>query len=278
MTDAVVRYGINQRGRDFIVGDIHGSYELLKNALKKSGFSVGRDRLFSVGDLIDRGPESDRVLIFLDWLTNGNGAAVRGNHEQMLVDIYAKGDPDPAVEEFMYSHNGMSWLSHQDPSWRRQAAMTFSNLPWAIEIETTKGMVGLVHADVPIGMSWQDFTMALESHDKSVRDEVRETALWSRDRMAQDDKTGVSGIGRVFVGHTPINCPKRLGNIFYIDTGAVFGLKTENPEDGRLTIADIVETTTSFDLSREEIAGLDHIITLKDNSEIDKPFGRYFGI
>ena len=56
----------NERGRDFVVGDIHGMFSALENFLEELSFDPGRDRLFSVGDLIDRGPESDPVL---QWLT-----------------------------------------------------------------------------------------------------------------------------------------------------------------------------------------------------------------
>ncbi|MGB0713157.1 MAG: metallophosphoesterase, partial [Gammaproteobacteria bacterium] len=57
--DAVVRLEHNEVGRDLIVGDIHGEFIALKDRLDELEFVPGRDRLFSVGDLIDRGPNSD---------------------------------------------------------------------------------------------------------------------------------------------------------------------------------------------------------------------------
>lgn len=53
------------------------------------------------------------------------------------------------------------------------------------------------------------------------------------------DESGVSGVDRVFVGHTPSKATVRLGNVFYIDTGAVFGVLDQNPHLGRMTLADI---------------------------------------
>ena len=51
-------------------------------------FDTARDRLFSVGDLIDRGPRSRDAI---EWLTAGRFAgAVRGNHEPMMVDALRK--------------------------------------------------------------------------------------------------------------------------------------------------------------------------------------------
>lgn len=61
----VARFDRNPLGRDLIVGDVHGCFTKLKASLDAVGFNLERDRLFSVGDLVDRGPESDRAL---EWL------------------------------------------------------------------------------------------------------------------------------------------------------------------------------------------------------------------
>ena len=56
----------NETGRDFVVGDVHGMFDSVETALAKVDFHPERDRLFSVGDLIDRGPQSKDVVRFLD--------------------------------------------------------------------------------------------------------------------------------------------------------------------------------------------------------------------
>ena len=73
----------NQRGRDFVVGDIHGHFSALEMLLLQVNFDPEHDRVFSVGDMIDRGPESWRVIEFLNhpWFHS-----IMGNHEQMLLD------------------------------------------------------------------------------------------------------------------------------------------------------------------------------------------------
>src|SRR3546814_1255791 len=48
----------NDIGRDFIVGDLHGCLDLLQAELTRIEFDRSKDRLFSVGDLVDRGPDS----------------------------------------------------------------------------------------------------------------------------------------------------------------------------------------------------------------------------
>lgn len=66
----------------YIVGDLHGCRDLLEIELDRVGFDQSRDRLFSVGDLADRGPDSLGCLRLLlePWFF-----AVRGNHEDMML-------------------------------------------------------------------------------------------------------------------------------------------------------------------------------------------------
>ena len=69
-------------GRDFVVGDVHGEFDTLEAMLASVRVRPGRDRLFALGDLVDRGPRSADALA---WMENGQiELSVRGNHEQML--------------------------------------------------------------------------------------------------------------------------------------------------------------------------------------------------
>ncbi len=205
---------INRLGRDWVVGDIHGCFATLDRVLEEIGFDADRDRLFSVGDLVDRGPESGRALEYLKqpWFH-----AVRGNHEQMLLDA-AKNDPNIL---YLWWANGGAWFV--DESEETQAALrtAIAALPLIIEIETPIGVVGIVHADVPRKLSWQDFVGKVESGDaKAV-----ETALWGRNRAMGRVRQGVEGVARVFCGHTPVMGGVRsVGNVYCMDTGAVYGL------------------------------------------------------
>ncbi|MBI5257888.1 MAG: metallophosphoesterase [Burkholderiales bacterium] len=70
----------SQRGRDRVVGDLHGHRGLFEQALDHLRFDPGRDRVLSVGDLIDRGPDSLDTLSLVEqpWFR-----AVLGNPELM---------------------------------------------------------------------------------------------------------------------------------------------------------------------------------------------------
>ena len=72
----------------FVVGDIHGAYSLLKKKLKEIKFNFNSDLLIAVGDLIDRGPDSKKVV---DLVKKYNYDCVMGNHELMCIEF--RGNP-----------------------------------------------------------------------------------------------------------------------------------------------------------------------------------------
>lgn len=259
----VLRLQENALGKDYIVGDIHGCYGLLVQALKSAAFDASRDRLFSVGDTVDRGPESHRALRFLQtpWVH-----AVRGNHEDMFLDLHTgTGDPSDGAIEFATGRNGMKWWRGLNPQERREYIAAFAALPLVIEIATRRGTVGIVHAEVPAGLSWGEFTDLVERGDPATVHQ----ALWGRERV-RGDASGVVGVGRVFVGHTPQRGPARLGNVYYIDTGAVFGLEDPAGANGRLTFVDISCATGL--LAGGDVPGQ---VDLRLGPAVAEPFGAY---
>lgn len=80
--------------KKFVIGDIHGSYRQLDNLLNKISPDLCKDKLIFLGDYIDRGPESYRVIKLLMSLQENFGknhvVLLRGNHEQMAINnIYS---------------------------------------------------------------------------------------------------------------------------------------------------------------------------------------------
>jgi serine/threonine protein phosphatase 1 len=190
------RYVLNETGRDFVVGDIHGCFKLLDHVLYNIGFDDKVDRLFSVGDLVDRGLESEKCL---EWIAKPWFHSVLGNHEQLAIDCG-------------------SWFLDLDESVRKEYVSVFSKLPVAIEVETKKGFVGIVHATCPCE-SWSDLYEAISGENQ---DAFVQYMTWDRDRIKDKNITPIKDIHSVIVGHTPLTTDLILGNIHYIDTGAVF--------------------------------------------------------
>ncbi|CAM5793980.1 MULTISPECIES: metallophosphoesterase family protein [Brevibacillus] len=84
----------------YLVSDIHGQYQALREALQRVSFSPERqDSLYVIGDMVDRGPQSKEVLEYLLSLKNAYPEQIfllKGNHEQMFED-WLKGNMDPTL-------------------------------------------------------------------------------------------------------------------------------------------------------------------------------------
>lgn len=253
--ERVKRFELNRHGRDFVVGDIHGAYDLLRTEMARIEFDTERDRLFSVGDLIDRGPGSELCARLVDekWFH-----AARGNHEEILatfVDVsnrHAAGQVGARhqyeIEEWFW-RNGGAWAINLYHGWygeiRSNEYLTelserLSRLPLAMEIETKGGLVGIIHADMPyVGRYPMEWPTLLEGLEKDLLSpKMLETITWGRDvieallsRDAGHIEVTVLGVDRLFSGHTILACPIQFGNRHWIDTGAY--------DSGNLTVVEL---------------------------------------
>jgi serine/threonine protein phosphatase 1 len=123
-----------------------------------------------------------------------------------------------------------------------------ASLPYAIEVETDDGLVGIVHANVPM-QSWARMVHALEQEDRNGS--IRHKVIWDRSRWKSDKAAGcvsmphaaarlfqrlasgwrdydgarIDGVAAVVVGHTPSPEPMVHGNVINVDTGLVYGGK-----------------------------------------------------
>lgn len=204
-------YPLNEAGRDFVVGDIHGCFSMLQDNLNEIGFNESSDRLFSVGDLVDRGKQSE---LSLEWLGKPWFHAVRGNHEQMAIDA-ASGMYDVGN----YVANGGAWFIGLTQQERVKFSDAFGAMPIALDVQTSSGLVGIVHAECPI-KDWGDMSQRLKDDASGM---FAQSCLWSRDRATYHDNSVVEGVVLVISGHTPMKQITQYGNVLYIDTGAVFG-------------------------------------------------------
>lgn len=205
----IMHFAANTRGRDFAVGDIHGHFARLQKAIEQLGFNPLCDRLFSVGDLIDRGPQSEECL---QWLDQPWFFAVQGNHEVLAIQL----DAGIPLDEDNYRNSGGAWLLDASAQKRRLYAQRFCQMPIAMEVETAQGLIGLVHADCPF-TSWRLLRAYLRG--ELPRDKrTDEICQWSRTRLKRNDRRGVGDVRAMIVGHTPLRVPKRLGNVYHIDT------------------------------------------------------------
>lgn len=228
----IKRFAANTVGRDFAVGDIHGHFTRLQAALDAAGFDPSIDRLFSVGDLVDRGPECRDVL---DWLAKPWFHPVRGNHDDYVVRF-----DTCDVDNWIY--NGGSWFAGLAWDEQREFAAQFRELPIAIEVETPLGLIGIVHADCPFPL-WEQLRQELEAPESAKRLKlVQNACMWSRSRIEQGDATVVAGVRAVVVGHTPLQSLGVLGNVIHIDTAGW------RPGEGYFTLLDLATLSSNVSI------------------------------
>jgi serine/threonine protein phosphatase 1 len=200
-----------QSDRLLAVGDIHGCRGALRDLLDRVAPSA-QDQLVFLGDYIDRGPDSAGVVEDLLDLHARLPRTVflRGNHEQMLLDVLAGDNP----LNFLYNGGGQTIASYrQGGGWPPPAEHRafFESLPTLY----TTGPFIFVHAGLRPGIPL----------DRQSADDL----LWIRDEFLAVD----ADWGRTVVfGHTPLEepllAPERIG----LDTGCVYG--------GRLTCCDVL--------------------------------------
>lgn len=218
----------------WLVGDIHGQYDLLMEQLAQQHFDPNLGHLLvSVGDLVDRGPDSLKTLELLNqpWFF-----AVMGNHEEMLlkgVEALNKNGPNIDILNWQ-AFNGGDWYEpHQDSGKKLDTLIEqISNLPLAIEIETELGRLGVVHAAVP-NNQWLDIDILdnelVRKHLLWFRGNGRKVLnyrdYWNKKKLNEKEHI-ISGIDRVVVGHTIMSEGKPVfaGNTLYLDVGAANGL------------------------------------------------------
>lgn len=247
----------NLSGRDFFIGDLHGCTDHLARLLEYVEFNPSADRVISVGDLVDRGPNSLGATELLDnpWFF-----AVLGNHEIWSLAVLH-------VARFSEWEGRLRYRDHLD--WHPKLTIEervriierLRSLPLALEIEQPQGgFIGVIHAQLPVHRGWA----ALQSVDAEdmlptspkvgalVWDVIRgreqavlETALGLRStlgyerglarnrRSIQRSACRTPGVDLLISGHviTPNFEPVAIANRLSLDTGVYRPM-------GRLTLVE----------------------------------------
>ncbi len=248
----------NTSGRDFAVGDLHGCRAMLDTLLAHAAFDRQKDRLFSVGDLVDRGPDSMGCLALIGepWFF-----PVLGNHDAMLLAwLMDQQGLNPGwlryyVEPYLNPRNGGSWAQTVPHGARRNLIAELRTLPLA----RRAGRGGeqefwVAHAEVFDQVSGEGLQERLHMDTPDIPDRKhyiggfggkggwRDHLLWGRSlystaRYYYALGSGTMppehhpGIPTTYVGHSilpPVSGPEgnsllRMQSHVFLDGGAFYG-------------------------------------------------------
>lgn len=194
----------------FAVGDIHGCFDKLAGLVAAcDSISAGkRSRFVFLGDYVDRGPDTRKVIEFLiRGQQSGRFVCLRGNHEELLVGAAARDRTDRGLLTW-WANGGEQTLDSygvKDPS-----ELPEKHLAWIEGLPLTFEDGGrlFVHAGVRPGVP-------LPHQDSK-------DLIWIREPFLSFE-----GSHGVFVvhGHTPTRSrlPDLRTNRLNIDTGACLG-------------------------------------------------------
>ena len=102
----------------YAIGDLQGCYDPLRRLLDYISFDPAADRLWFVGDLVNRGPASLEVLRFVKSL-GAAATVVLGNHDLHLVmqaEGYGKANKEDTLGEILGAVDRdelLAWLRAQ---------------------------------------------------------------------------------------------------------------------------------------------------------------------
>lgn len=126
--------------RRILIGDVHGHYETLMKLLETI-VPGSADRVYFLGDLIDRGPQSAQVVQFVQ---QSSYTCLLGNHEQMLLDSMTH-EKNPALwHAWCYSGGQATLASYPEGRILPDHLDWIRTLPTYIDLED----IWLVHAGV----------------------------------------------------------------------------------------------------------------------------------
>ena len=241
----------NNKPRRFCVGDLHGCYLGLKQALERSGIDYKKDQLITLGDIVDRWPDSYKCVEEL--LKIENRIDIVGNHDDWFTDFIISG-----VHPDAWSQGGLSTAqSYADAMGidlkvhptliarlRQMTKYTYSLNLIPEDITEShqrffKGQHRYYKDDDNNVFVHGGFSRALTLNDTPKDFMIWDRKLWNQALSAKSTNTKLKyeeEINQIFIGHTSTvfwgtDKPMKADKIWNLDTGGGGG--------GRVTVMDV---------------------------------------
>lgn len=223
--------------RTLVIGDIHGYLEAFRSVLHKAEFDPERDRLICLGDYIDGGPDSYKVVEMLISLKRSSPidhVFIVGNHDYMFRSTLSRlldgVSHKSLIKELPEDYRDeleatlISYEKHSKADWKRHLNQFFLRLPYYHQ----EGQLLFVHAGfVPeLGLSG--------TFEKDPKLLLTDRTMYHAGCEAYESGMELTfgDFETIFIGHTPTirvneRKPIKKGNVLNLDQGIKIG--------GRLT-------------------------------------------
>lgn len=227
--------------RRLAIGDIHGNKEALVTALEVAQFNPKEDKLFFLGDYVDRHPWSREVVDFI--LDIPEKVCIRGNHDQYLLDHFAQPGPLRPISDQWLRNGGLFTLESYGIEVRSPGT----------DIWFSFGEIPTVHSDffrstLPYHTTPDQKALVHGGFDLFLKNMSREYVMWDRLMWKTAIEEEFSNpppypcftvYPTIFIGHTNLldhpgqrYClPRNCLNVWNLDTGAGYA--------GPLTVMDM---------------------------------------
>lgn len=211
--------------RTLVVGDTHGAYNGLIQALQRADFEPERDRLICLGDVQDGWSEAPRIIDFLMGLdSRGSLIYCLGNHDAAFIEFVDGGCKRHIMEghggyvtRYVYSQQDID-VALRHAEWLRAQRHAFQDEDGSI----------YVHA------GWSPEYAFDNPGQKNMQEYLWNRSFW---QGMYEGRNYAKHHKQVFVGHSPTirhkpftDKPMQRRNVWNLDTGAAF--------TGRVTVMD----------------------------------------
>jgi protein phosphatase len=215
----------SEEGPFDIIGDVHGCFDELTELLERLGYLVDREkpaakppgtrRAVFLGDLVDRGPQSVKVLkLVMDMTSKGQALCVPGNHDDKLQKHLS----GHQVKQTKALKRTVEELGNESPEFLLEVRKFLGSL--VSHYLLNHGRLVVSHAGLPEGYQGRssnrvrqfclfgETTGEIDSYGLPVRLD------WTRDYHGQ---------ALVVYGHVPGPDIRKQNHTIGLDTGCVFG-------------------------------------------------------
>jgi len=197
------RISIDGDKRVYVVSDLDANYTNLQDLLDRASFDPKKDRLISLGDVVDRGKDSVQLL---QYFKDIGALMVLGNHEHIMLESLVCQNQEAMR---IWLQNGGRWHLDETAEKLQVLCQWLLKQPLSIVLEYQSHKIGLSHT-LPVDWHWDDLP-----DDKL---ELVSALLWDRERVKKRTHISNNGVDFSIHGHNSTQVPFWIANSYHIDT------------------------------------------------------------